>query len=765
MDGPVVTRGPTGRLRRDSSFALIVLAVALGAGSRYVHAAPVAGMDTLPAPRTIRVLEFTTPVRMDGRLDEPFWSTADSIDDFFQHEPSAGDPATQRTIVKVVRNDRALYVGVRACDRDAAHLRSTQLRRDADLDADDNVGLLIDCLHRSREALLFQTNPRGAMRDVAFSVPENLDDSWNGIWEVATRRDSAGWTAEFRIPFRTLRYPRGADPIFGLNVRRFDPRRNEEDLWRSFGRTQGFYQLQNAGALSGFHGVSRGHDVELLPYALTEQTERAYGLNGAPVNAASLDARVGLDVKVAATPTLTGDVTVHTDFSQVEADEPRINLTRFPLLYPEKREFFIESNDLFAFGGLITSAADDLSNALLFYSRRIGIEDGRPIPILAAGRLYGRLGPWSVGLLDARTGGPEAANDVVVRLKRDVLERASVGTIATVRTQTGLASARSAGGVDLDFPLVVAGQNLEPALWVAATENPGTQVPAVGWRGYIDYPNDLWDNFASISRIDPGFDPPLGFVTRTGILRTAGHLDFMPRPRALGIRQLDIVPLSWDVYADEHGSLARIDDWQTALLAWHPFGGTMNSGDRFAGSMERRFDAPRDTFDAFRNVHIPPGQYWWTRGRIVYETSSSRPLSGSLDASAGEFYEGHSDDLTLGGTWRGGGHLILSGSFTRSLVRLPRGNFLASVASTRVECAFSTRSDVLLLAQHDNTDQRFDVDLRFHWSPVIGDDLYLVRTSGYSTDPAARYQVPHQDAWARPLNGGIVAKIVHRIGV
>src|SRR5207237_461401 len=279
--------------------------------------------------------------------EEPFWAAADSIDDFRQREPLEGSPATERTVVRVAHDADALYIVVRCYDSNMRSVRASQLRRDADLSSDDNVRLLIDSFDDRRSAFVFGTNPNGAMWDAQFSGVDDLNESWNGIWDVAVSRDSAGWTAEFRIPLLALRFHAGTNPEFGFNVWRFIRRKNEEDLWRSYGRAQGFYRLNNEGAIMDLGNLRPPHDLELSPYAL--------------------------------------------------------------------------------------------GRGQRFTTRRIGLDtSGAPVPILAGGRLYGRLGPWRIGVLDAQTGGgADKANDAVVRVQHDLFDRSYIGAIGTLHAGSG----------------------------------------------------------------------------------------------------------------------------------------------------------------------------------------------------------------------------------------------------------------------------------------------------------------------------------------
>jgi len=694
-------------------------------------------------------------VRLDGHLDEPEWSRADSITDLRQREPTNGAPGSERTVIRILGSPDALYVSVRAYDRTPNEIRATQFRRDATLGADDHVTLLIDSFHESRGAFLFRTNPNGARWDAQQSGPENTNANWNGIWDVAATRDSLGWTAEFQIPFTTLRYHTGAT-TFGFNVARVTRRRNEESLWQSWGRAQGISQLLNVGEIQGIPPLTRGLDLELRPYLLGRVDLAEYDLDGTQVVDGGFSAKAGIDAKLAVTPTLTADLTVNTDFAQVESDQQLINLTQFPLFFPEKREFFLESSGLFEFGAQ--------ERAQLFYSRRIGVKNGEAVPILGGARMYGKLGPWAVGLLGARTGEGEEAKDLVVRVKHDLFDRSYVGAMVTQRTTPDGIGAEQSIGVDLDLPLIWNEQNIEPSFWFAGTRLAGASGTPTAWRAAVDYPNDLFDNFVSLYRIEEGFRPTLGYVREAGIWETTGHITFQPRPKVRGIRQLELelIP-SWDIVAGVHESLLQTSDWRRARFEFRPLGGELQNGDQFEFNVQRVLDTSVEGFELFPGTIVPPGRYWWTRGEAQYESSTGRPLSVAVQVSAGGFYSGTNTEVELGMTWRSGGKLIVSTAGTLSAVRLPTGDFDAVEFSGRVEYAFSTRADLAAFVQYNNEGRAAEGSLRFHWIPTIGDDLYIVWNSGYSTDQNSRWRFPSWGAIRRPLEGGLVIKGVHRI--
>jgi hypothetical protein len=655
-----------------------------------------------------------------------------------------------------VRDHERLYVAVRAYDTGMNRLRSSQLRRDGDLEnADDNITVLIDSFHDRRGGFLFRTNPNGAMWDAQLIGLDVLNPNWNGIWEVATRRDADSWSAEFAIPLSTLRFNPSVDAI-GLNLRRIIRRKNEEDLWRGWGRTQGMTNLLYAVDVSGFADVRNVRPLEVRPYLLGRLLPSSYDSAGSRLSDFSGGGKAGVDAKLGLTPTMTADFTVNTDFAQVESDQQVINLTRFPTFFPEKREFFLESSGLFNVG---TS-----QRAQLFYSRRIGLDTiGAPVPILAGARVYGKAGPWGLGLLELGTGGHERANDLVMRVGRDILDRSSIVGMFVNRAVPHAGAERGAGA-DLDFPLTVNGFNLEPHFWLMGTHTPVASATPLAWRISTDMPNDLLDSFISLYSIDSGFNPTLGFVRRTGIRETSGHIDYQPRPGWWGIRQLDLTPIpGWDIIADRHRDITRAKNWQTADFEWHTFGGELQSGDRFELNVQRELDAPSEAFEIFHGTTIAPGRYWWTTADIQYETSSGRPFSGSMVLSSGGLYDGHGKTAELGASYRGGGHVIAGVDYSVTNARLGSGRFTAVQTDGRLEYTFTTRAGFLGFVQFNNEDRRADFNIRFHWIPQIGDDFYAVWNSGYTTDPTVSDRFPSRRALSHPLNGAVIIKGVHRL--
>jgi hypothetical protein len=604
-----------------------------------------------------------------------------------------------------------------------------------------------------------------------------------------------GWQAELLIPWQTLRYDPARD-AWDVNLRRFVRRKNEAALWRAWRRSEGIRFLERAGTLRGFAaadaalpgGLPRRALAELRPYVATtgRLTERRYGADGtAPATVGSaLLGDAGLDAKLAPSPTLTLDLTANADFAQAEVDRQVVNLTRFPLFFPEQRPFFTEGAGIFEFGRR--------QQTQLFYSRRIGLgARGTPIPLLAGARLTGRVGRQQLGVLAARTGGDERATDVVARAKRDVLGRGYVGAMATFQDAPG--GGAPAGGVDFTLPYIVRGQNVV-VLGTAAVDGGPTPGDPSYARLVFDYPNDHADIVARFDRVGAGFVPALGFVEQAGIMRYAGQTALTPRPRALGplgaplralgVRRLLLNALAWNYVRRLDGGLGN------ASFEVRPLGAEFESGDEFTLGLQRVYDVPREAFALFPGAAVGAGRYRWDRARLAVTTSPARVLAATLAASAGEFYAGRSWELEGAVRARVEPHVLASVEYGRSAIRLPaaddttgRGGdgadgadalarpgdrrsgdrrsgdrrFAAQVARARLDLAASPRLNTTAFAQWDNESERVTLNARVRWTTSPGSDAYLVWNSAWPSDLGGGLAgVP----WGRPARGALVAKYV-----
>lgn len=693
-----------------------------------------------------RVTRSPVNIRLDGKLDEPAWMTADSITDFRQKDPQEGAPASERTVVRVLATPGGLAVGWWCYDREPQRIVRSQLRRDAELRPDDYVSVAVDGLHDKRSGFYFRANANGALWDGEHIDFESGNESWDGIWDVRSRITSDGYVVEMLIPWATLRYAEG-DSLMGMNFRRFMPRKNEEVLWRAWKRTEGFRFLEKEGLVGGFADLPRRPLVEARPYVSSElklPERRYFTTRGDSLLArGTQDANVGLDLKLPIGNTLTADLTVNPDFAQAEVDRQVVNLSRFPLFFPEQRPFFTEGSAIFDFGRR--------QQTQMFYSRRIGLgRDGTPVNIPVGLRMQGRVGGQQVGFLAVRTGGAEDATDAVLRIKHDILGRGYVGAMTTLAAQDGR-SGSVAGGVDFALPYVVqGGQNLV-LQGNAAWSQDSSGAPVGGhYRFLVDYPNDNADIVVRFDRVDSAYNPTLGFVQQRGIYRLAGGTSITPRPkRKSRIRRYEFDLLTYNVVWGL--------DWRpnNVSLEMKPLGFQFQSGDKFEFNLQRRFDAPTEAFELIDGATINAGQYWWNRAELQYTTTDARAIKFDATVSAGEFYTGRSTQASLGLRFRRTPHTLATVDLSREAVSLGAVHFTANIARVRSDYAFSPRLNATLFAQWDNQSNRASVNSRVRWTVTPGSDLYVVWNSNWPTG------LDRPIPWSRPSRGGLVAKYVY----
>ena len=699
-----------------------------------------------PPPATSPSVRTTaTEIRLDGHLDEPDWALADSITDFRQKEPRQGEPASERTVVRLLATPAGLAIGWWLSDRDPEHLIRGQLRRDATLRSDDYVSVVIDGLSDKRSAFYFRTNSNGALWDGEHINAESGNEEWDGIWDARTAVGADGWTAEMLIPWATLRYPADVTTM-GMNFRRFLPRTNEEVLWRAWKRGQGYRFLEEEGTVGGFGALPPRARVEMRPFVLGEGrlAERTFDASGTDqvVASASSSVTAGLDIKIPVTRTLTADLAVLPDFAQAEVDKQVVNLTRFPLFFPEQRPFFTEGAAIFSYGRE--------RQTQMFYSRRVGLgANGTPVDIPFGARMQGRAGRNQVGLLAVRTGSGEDATDLVARVRHDVLGRGFVGAMSTLSDRATRPGAL-AGGVDFELPFILReSDNLYIQGNAAWSRDSTGGASGAHYRFVVDYPNDHADLVTRFDRIDAGYAPALGFVSQAGIYRWGGSMAITPRPRGPSvIRRYEFNLLSYDAVWTLDG---RLDN---AALSVRPFGAQFQSGDRVELNLTRRFDGPTTDFDLVPGTTIAAGNYWYDGTEVKYTGANVRRLALNASAAMGRFYDGDRRDLALSGLLRVQPHVELLLEYSRNDVRLPVGSFVANTLRFRGDYAFSPRLTAAAFLQYDDQSDRAAVNARLRWTSSPGSDLYVVWNSAWPTGLDRGIQ------WDRPLRGGLVVKYV-----
>ncbi|MEM1205924.1 MAG: DUF5916 domain-containing protein [Acidobacteriota bacterium] len=689
----------------------------------WLGTAPARGDGEPPPAPTIHALAITEPVTLDGVLDEPFWQRAEVAADFRQREPEEFEPATEPTEFRVVYTEDTLYFGIHAFDSQPDAVIAREMGRDARLFRDDGLVILLDTFHDRRNAYFFETNPNSSRTDgLVTDEGRDFSTDWDGIWNVRARRTHDGWTAEFAIPLRTLRFDPGAD-AWGLQIRRFIRRKNEPTFWAPIGRDAGLFRMSKAGELRGLEGLQATEtDLRVKPFVAVSSTQ-------ADPDASSEDEEdLGFDAKWGVTRGLSLDLTVNTDFAETEVDEQQVNLTRFSLFFPEKREFFLENAGIFEFG---PDLGPDLT---LFFSRRIGIASGgRQVDLEAGLRLAGREGPWSIGLLGARTGGlagdPGADLDPVpendwgtIRIKRNVGERSNVGVLATSREGDD-GTYNRVYGVDTAVQLT---DQLGVWGFVAASE--GTSEAHEGWSSGLgaEFEGAFWEWELEALDIDDDFTTDLGFVRRRGGQLFEAEARYKPRPAWQGeaVRNL-FFEVETEAFVRQDGEVESFE------FEVDVFGMSFDEGHFFTLFPAYREERLAEPFEIFDGVVIPAGEYDWTQLGIYAETASGLTLAGSGFVVFGDFYDGRrvTSELTL--TWRPSRFFRSELTWLRSDVDLPAGDFEIQVWRQRLGFSITPDLGFDAFLQHNDARDALTMNFRVNWHYRPGSDLFLVYNQGW----------------------------------
>ena len=667
-------------------------------------------------------------VDLDGALDEPVWQRAPVLTGLRQREPDVGANASEVTELRILYDDASLYFGIRALDSEPDKVVARILQRDRVMSArdggrvrfgsDDAVAILLDSFHDRRNAMVFATNANGAQFDALISDEgESMNVDWRAIWDVRARRDSDGWTAEIVIPFRTLRYPPGSGEVWGLNLSRMIRRKNEEVLWASWSRDGGgFHRVSRAGELHGLEDLPRqGLNLEVKPYGLAGYTEERDEDSDLLDSQPDLDA--GFDLKWEVHPGLVLDGTVNPDFAQVEADDQQINLTRFDLFFPEKREFFLENAGVFDFGSRGFFEPPPL---LLFFSRNIGISDDGEIPVRAGVRLTGRAGRQTIGFLDTVTGAAfeePSTNFAVARVKRDIGRSNYLGAIVTDRRSAG--SWNTTAGVDAS---VWPSEALNVQAFYARTWTQGDGGNDDAYRLAADLTGDRFGFNAEALKIGPETEAEMGFITRTDIRSYRLFNRATLRPRFLGLRKIDVFLAA--------GYLTNVagqrQDWSYGpwvTLEW-------NSGDNVGGFWGEGANVVDESFELGDRVEVPVGDYELENWGIFGSTSSRRPISIGAFWGRTRNFGGTLVNLGVGLGVATGPHLKTSLGYSRNEVDLPDGGFVAHRPSLRLSWSFTTRLVASAFLQYNSLDDEFVGNLRLHFIYRPGSDIFLVFNEG-----------------------------------
>ena len=678
------------------------------------HASPPVPPGEVPLRELARTT--TAPV-IDGVLDDAVWTDATLIDDLAQVEPIEAAEPSERTEVRLLHDRDTMYVAIQAFDADPDAIVATQMRRDADLDADDHVRILIDPYFDRRNGFLFEINAVGAKRDGLIESNTRIRTDWDGIWQGKATMTAEGWTAEIAIPFKTISFD-PATSQWGFNVERFIRRRNEVVRWAAARQNRQFNAVVDAGVLNGIHDIDQGIGLDFKPYGLVGyRNDRDSSDDGFEVDG-------GFDLFYKVTPAMTAAITVNTDFAETEVDTRRVNLTRFPLFFPEKRDFFLQDAGIFDFGGI-------RRNPLPFFSRRIGLgPSGQVIDILAGAKLTGRAGDWNVGVLDVQTrssGTLDARNLFVGRVSRNILEESTVGAIVTHGNPRGEEDNWLAGA-DINFrdSSLPGGKTVSGSAWFQQTDTEGMNGDQLAWGARVGWPNDRISWELGFSHIGAEYNPALGFVSRRGIREYFGNWRYRWRPETW-IRTIDVGVFGMMITDTD-------DELETTRLNFNLLEIETNDGDQLELEYTLQREILADGFEIADGVMIPAGDRSWGRYGVGFESSEGRPVGIAARYEGGDFWTGTRNDFEFGVEWRASRHFLLETSVEVNDVNLPEGDFTVHLGRVRLDLQFTPDVTWSTFVQYDNVSESMGVNSRFSWIVQPGNELFFVVNQGYDVD-------------------------------
>ncbi len=712
-------------LIKAGTLALVSLALADVLAAQTGRSGGNAAIDPETAPRPEGfVVRASSAIVVDGRLDESAWAGATPITNFIQSKPNTGSPATERTVVRVLYDATNLYISAVCYESEPNRITVTSLERDYQSLNSDIFGVSLDTFFDRRNAFLFWINPRGAIRDAqAFDDSRTRDNGWDGIIDVRTIVADSGWTVEMAIPWTTLRFdPTRGDQTWGVNFLRRVRRRNEDAYWAPLERREFIHKMSRAGTLRGLADIRPGRNLTVKPYV---KALRGTG-DDLAVEDRGNDYDGGLDFKYGITPRMTLDLTFRTDFSQVEVDQEQVNLTRFPLFFPERRDFFLENSGIFTFGDLRGLSGDPRTGAslrdfTLFHSREIGLSGGRLVPMVAGGRLTGRRGEFELGLLNVQTEPFEEdppENFSIVRLRRKVLDNSDIGFMFGNRQGTGSRGGQynRSFGVDANIRFL---NNMVVNSYLAFTRSSalGNDEAArfsIGWR------DRLWDASALVRHFGEAFDPGVGFVRRVGMRHYYATFGAHPRPRIPHI-------LSLNPYVEGH-YITDLDGTLETRSGRVGLGTTFLDGGRLTVQYTDRFERLDEPFQVRSDVAVPVGDYSFGEGSVSYTSSGGRALSGSLRVSGGGYFDGSRSTVAANAHWRLSHQLSLNLSATHNALSVQGNSFTADLYSARVKYSHNTRLYFRGYVQYNADRDQLVTNVRLNFIHAPLSDFFLVYT-------------------------------------
>lgn len=691
--------------------------------SSHASAQPQASNDP-PTSSEVTAIFVEEAPRIDGELDDAVWQSIDPIRDFIQIWPEDGATATEQSEVRIAYDRDYLYFAFKFYDQNPDLIRAKNLERGGRNDRDDHAYIALDTYQDKRNAYLFEMNALGTQDDATITDEGlTLDSfSWDAVFRSETVIDDEGWTLEVSIPFRQLRFPKGDDLSFGLMLSRMINRKNERVMWPRIGLEFGnsfsaLSAVSQYGTLKGLKNIRRGKNIEIKPYVITGAQHARPDL-ALDETDNEITSDLGVDVKYGITSNLTLDLTVNTDFAQVEADNVQLNLTRFSLFFPEKREFFLERSGLFEHGNPRSTQT--------FFSRRIGLAD----QILAGARMTGQVGRFSVGFLNIETGdkmndflGTGSANNMVARVRTNLFPRATAGAIFTNLDEDG--HYNRAAGFDVQYRFLTAS---EFEAWYTNVWDTDDALNDAAGHVRLNLENDLYEAGARFTSVGRNYNPALGFVRRRNIREYDSNLSYKPLVSIPGLEAIRRLNLETEyTYIEDQDGTKQTTAFEVGARA------DFNRRDRIGFEIERQFERLDQSFFIRPDAEIPADTYTFTQFELGGETDSSRRLFGGGGITTGTFFNGNRTDLNASVGFRQSQHLVLEGEVNHSIIDLPitNGEFDATTLSLSILGAVNRDLFARALIQYDNFSRDLQANIRVNWIHTPGSDLFFVFNTSY----------------------------------
>ena len=675
---------------------------------------------------TARAVRVDDPLNIDGELNESIYTRVTAMSDFIQNDPDEGALATERTEVWILFDDDHIYVVARCWETRPDRIIASEMRRDnVRIVRDDNFAWSFDTFYDRRNVVLFEVSAVGGRLDAQLTDESRINLDWNPVYDVSVGRFDGGWIMEAALPFKSLRYRSAGPQVWGFQARRVNRWKNESSYLTALTAAQGLrghFRASLAASLVGLEAPQVSRLFEVKPYVIGEATT---SLTTSPPVTNSVKGDAGIDIKYGVTQGLTADLTYNPDFAQVEADEQQINLTRFNLFFPEKREFFLENQGTFSFGGVATSGrqAGASDTPVLFYSRRIGLNKGLEIPLEAGGRLTGRTGAFSLGALniqadDDPVSSLPATNFTVLRAKRDILRRSNVGVMFTGRSQSQRGrGSNEAYGVDGVFGFY---DDLTINTHWARTQTEGLTGNDTSYRGHVNYAGDRYGLQLEHLLVGNDFNPEVGFVRRRDMRRNFGEFRFSPRPESIEAVRRFVSTGSFTYIENLNRVVETRETSASFAIEWD------NSDILTIGATQTYEFLPQPLRSASDAV-IPVGGYDFVNVSLGYNLGQQRRLSGNIIAEHGTFYSGHKTTL---GVSRGRvsvtNQFSLEPTYSVNWVDLAEGSFVANLVGSRVTYTVTPLMFASALVQYNSSVNAVSANVRFRWEYQPGSELFIV---------------------------------------